>query len=240
MHVPIHNECYIFVYKHWCNPHLQLYKSAEDATEAEEVLTELSEVFDGVFLSSPVIYPRDKRNLEALYHIAPSISEDFTVFAPAIQQDDTLSNNRDIVVLCNYLETSRDKLKEYIQKGIRTAIGLDEDSSDKQPPWELANQIANLMDESGGGDYVWVSTSSQQDDGYLIQLCEELSYLDVPGPTMKSRLILDCHPGSDDVVDQVMMMGVSKFVVHQQEQLQDCIQTLAEEQGKQLVKSSSK
>jgi len=234
MHVPIHNESEIFVYKHWVNPYLHLYKNSDDAFEAKEELKALSTVFDGVFLSTPIMHRRDERNLETLYHIAPS--EDFIVFAPPIAQEvDKKTSN--CVFLCNYLETSPDKLQEFKQKVLQTVICLNDENNSSEP-FELANQIANLMDVSGGGDYVHIA--STEDDDYVIRLCEELSYLDVPGPTMKSRLILDCSTeSSEELVDEVMMMGVNKFVLHQEEQLQDCIQTVAEEQGKQLVKSFS-
>lgn len=238
IHVPIHNESDIFVYKHWVNPFFQLYKSSEDAFEAKEELKELSTVFDGVFLSSSIVHPRDERNLETLCHIAPNISEGFTLFAPSLRSTDAIRPN--VVVLCNYLETSPDKLKEYKQNEIKTAICLGEYSDDSSEPFELANQVANLMDETGAGDYLLVSASSQQDDSYMVQLCEELSYLDVPGPTIKSRLVLDCVPeAKEDLVDEVMMIGVNKFLVTDELQRDCIIQTVAEEQGKKLVKSFS-
>jgi hypothetical protein len=93
------------------------------------------------------------------------------------------------------------------------------------------------MDESGGGDFIFVS-SPDGDDDVTLRLCEELSYLDVPGPIMKSRLMLDCpaETTTEDLVDEVMSLGVNKFVVYKESQVQDCIQEVALEQGKQMVK----
>ena len=110
-------------------------------------------------------------------------------------------------------------------------------SNDKEP-FEVANRIATLMDESGGGgDFIFVS-SQDGDDDYTLHLCEELSYLDVPGPIMKSRIMLDCplETTSEDVVEEVMSLGVNKFVVYEETQVQDCIQGVAQEQGKQMIK----
>lgn len=236
LHVPIHNENDIFVYKHWTNSYLQLYKNSDDAFAGKEELEALSTWFDGVFLTFSMNHPRDERNLETISHIAPT-SKDFTFFAPPLKANDIVSPN--FVVMCNYSETTPDELRKYKQRSVRTTITLSDSNTNTEEPFELANQIATLMDESGGGNYVFVSFE-QQDDDYILGLCEELSYLDVPGPIMKSRLILDCQPEiSEDLVDEVMSLGVNKFVVYEQQQVQDCIQAVAEEQGKQLSKAPS-
>ena len=231
MHVPIHKEMEISVYKHWEIPSLQLYKNSDDAFEAKQELESLSTTFDGVFLTSSLDYPRDERNLETISNIAPT-NEGFLLFAPPLK-----SPNKNHVVLCNYLKTSSDELRDYKQQGIRTTITLDDSDASSDEPFEVANRIATLMDESGGGDFIFVSSPDGDDDDTL-RLCEELSYLDVPGPIMKSRLMLDCpaETTSEDLVDEVMSLGVNKFVVYKESQVQDCIQEVALEQGKQMVK----
>lgn len=240
MHVPIHNENEIHVYKSWINPFLQLYKNSDDAFEAKEQLEELTKEFQGVFLSPPINHPRDERNLETLLNIVPN-NEGFLVFAPPLQKNDNVNPNV-VVVLSHHDDTLADRLNEYKQHTVPTCITLKNDESGGgSEPFELANQIADVMDESGGGNFVSVSSLLSQDEDYVVQLCEELSYLDVPGPTMKSRLILDsseADAANEDLVDEVMMMGVNKFVVSDEQQ-HECIQSVANEQGKQLVTVSS-
>lgn len=231
MHVPIHKEMEISVYKHWEIPSLQLYKKSDDAFEAKQELESLSTTFDGVFLTSSLDYPRDERHFETISNIAPT-NEGILLFAPPPK-----SPNKNHVVLCNYLKTSSDELRDYKQQGIRTTITLDGSDARSYEPFEVANRIATLMDESGGGDFIFVS-SPDGDDDVTLRLCEELSYLDVPGPIMKSRLMLDCpaETTTEDLVDEVMSLGVNKFVVYKESQVQDCIQEVALEQGKQMVK----
>ena len=122
MHVPIHKEREISMYKHWQIPLLQLYKNSDDAFEAKQELESLSITFRGVFLTSPLDHPRDERNLETISNIAPT-NEEFLLFAPPLK---SANSNPNHVVLCNYLETSSDALRDYKQQGIRTTITLDD------------------------------------------------------------------------------------------------------------------
>lgn len=238
MHVPIHDENEIYVYKHWINPYLQLYKNSDDAFEAKEEFEELASnsAYAGVFFSSPILHPRDERNLETLLNIAP---KDFCMFVPVRSNSNEMTNPNVVVVFNNNDTALADHLKGYRQKKIRTAIYLsndDQSTTSSVEPFELATEIASIMDASlGGSDYVLVSSSLSDDDDYVIRLCEELSYLDVPGPTMKSRLMLDCGDSDEDLIDEIMMIGVNKFVVREDEQL---IQSVAQEHGKKLVKAS--
>jgi hypothetical protein len=206
-------------------------------------LEELANNYNGVFLSSLILHRRDERNLQTLLNIAP---DDFNMFVPAHSKSS--NENPNVIVLFNYTTDSTallaDQLQEYKHNKIRTAIYLSNDNDESTTtssvePFELATEIASLMDASlGGSDFVCVSSSLSDDDDYVIRLCEELSYLDVPGPTMKSRLMLDCdEESSEDLVDEVMMIGVNKFVVR--EDGQQLIQSVAKEQGKQLVSNAS-
>ena len=45
----------------------------------------------------------------------------------------------------------------------------------------------------------------------LRSLCEELSYLDVPGPTVKSRLVVKTM--NEEQVEECLQMGISKFLL---------------------------
>ena len=111
--------------------------------------------------------------------------------------------------------------------GIQTSIGifhpkylLDDD------PMLVAAQVANLIDttfEFGGtisnilvapimimDDNDDTTTLTSYDDE-LVQLCEELSYLDVPGSTIKSRLVVPSVSG--DQLEECLQMGITKYII---------------------------
>jgi hypothetical protein len=315
LHVRRHNESVIHLYQHWSpsggggdgtsSSFQKLYKQPDMADEAKEELQELTHYLQGVFWSFPLVFPRDFRNLETLFHMAPSIlqttttdNNEFTIFAPtppnhhssssgssSSSSSSSENNNNKIVVVLDYSKTTSHQLQQYKDQGIRTALVIpdyyyyseeEEEGGDELEPFEVANQIATLMDaSSGAGDYVWISMmktnmnsshsiQSQQHEA-IVQLCEELSYLDVPGPIMKSRLVVDCPfllssqvdekneggagsggGGHEDdacleLLDQVMGMGVNKFVLYQEQEQQqrqlDMLQCLVNEQGKKLYKT---
>ncbi len=111
--------------------------------------------------------------------------------------------------------------------GIQTSIGifhpkylLDDD------PMLVAAQVVNLIDttsEFGGtisnilvapimimDDNDDTTTLTSYDDE-LVQLCEELSYLDVPGSTIKSRLVVPTVSG--DQLEECLQMGITKYII---------------------------
>ena len=65
------------------------------------------------------------------------------------------------------------------------------------------------------------------DPDSIVTLCKELSYLDIPGSTMKSRLVVDIDlifgknaSGSCEeetmVIEECLMMGTNKFVIQEE------------------------
>ena len=101
----------------------------------------------------------------------------------------------------------------------------------------VANQIASVIDEHGGGDALWLTSSSTDGDpppspDDILEMCEELAYLDLPGATVKSRLIIDAV--NEEVVEEVMMFGVNKIVIDNLEMV-PVVREIAEEQGKELL-----
>ena len=121
----------------------------------------------------------------------------------------------------------------------RTSIGLfDAAIYNEQDPVLVANGVASLIDDTGGGSYVLLCPNDDvdvDDEDDIVALCEEMSYLDVAGPTMKSRLVVSAV--SDDQVEECLGIGVSKYVVGDASAL-DRLQAVVEEQGKQLVSRS--
>ena len=121
----------------------------------------------------------------------------------------------------------------------QTSIGLFAKKyfSDQVDPVLTASATASLMDNTGGGDYILLSPEVFDSDDNcadaMVQLCEELSYLDVEGATIKSRLLVSAM--TDDQVEECLMMGISKYIVADETGL-DRLQNIVEEQGKQLIR----
>jgi len=141
-------------------------------------------------------------------------------------------------------------------EGIQTSIGifnpthlLDDD------PMLVAAKVASIIDitsEFGGtisnilvapiidnDDDALVGNSGTCDDE-LVQLCEELSYLDVPGSTIKSRLVVSSLSG--DQLEECLQMGVSKYIIDAStddgeivERRLVMLRDVVEENGKELV-----
>lgn len=139
--------------------------------------------------------------------------------------------------------------------GIQTSIGvfnpsylLDDD------PMLVAAQIASIIDttsEEFGGTIsnILVAPITDNDDALsssngtcddeLVQLCEELSYLDVPGSTIKSRLVVSAL--SSDQLEECLQMGITKYIIDASDDSESVESKLAmlrdavEESGKELI-----
>ena len=80
-------------------------------------------------------------------------------------------------------------------------------------------------------------------DDELVQLCEELSYLDVPGSTIKSRLMVPTVSG--DQLEECLQMGITKYIIDASsgdddgsesvESRLDMLRDAVEENGKELI-----
>ena len=140
-------------------------------------------------------------------------------------------------------------------EGIQTSIGifnpthlLDDD------PMLVAAKVASIIDitsEFGGtisnilvapiidnDDDALVGNSGTYDDE-LVQLCEELTYLDVPGSTIKSRLVVSSLSG--DQLEECLQMGITKYIIDASddggrvESRLGMLRDVVEENGKELV-----
>ena len=103
-----------------------------------------------------------------------------------------------------------------------------------------------------GGNYIWLSSSSSLsfggagggsgddddkpvlDSDRIVQICEELVYLDVTGKTVKSRLLVDADD-DEDVIEETMFAGVNKFVITNEEQI-TIVEEIAKDQGKSIFR----
>lgn len=111
-----------------------------------------------------------------------------------------------------------------------------EDECFAEEPIMIANELAHVIDEyttAQDETFLWLSQSSSVDADQVISLCEELMYLDLPGSPVKARLLVNAT--EEEVVEEIMLLGVNKFVVSHEEQF-ECVKDMASQQGKHLLK----
>lgn len=146
-------------------------------------------------------------------------------------------------------------LQEHVKNRLKTTILLGSKcyARSSEDPIVIANKVALIIDSTGGGDYLWISMDDYHDNDStasaaettidndtMLQLCEELMYLDVPGATIKSRLMVNNTNESEeeDFVDEIMLLGINKFVITKKDQI-EIIKDVAQDQGKTVVCLSS-
>ena len=130
----------------------------------------------------------------------------------------------------------------------RTSIGIFAPTHyNDEDPIAVAAAVANLIDNTGGGSYVVLDPSKtitkSGEDGVsvdadaVVRLSEELSYLDVAGPTIKSRLVIQALDG--DHLDECLAMGINKYIVDDpgggSAGCIDVLREAVEDQGKELI-----
>ncbi|CAJ1936587.1 unnamed protein product [Cylindrotheca closterium] len=126
---------------------------------------------------------------------------------------------------------------------VNTTIVLSNIGKEDQNPISIANQVAAWIDANQGGDFIWVpstcSADANVDSDALERLCEELSYLDLVGKTVASRLMIGGgrmdSTINDELVNETMFSGVNKFVVSNEDDI-SLIAEIAELQGKSILK----
>lgn len=221
----------------------------------------------------PLRFPRDGRNLATLADIKPRGFRLFAYHnqpggGGGSAAETALKKHDDVSVILEYSPTAprdqfRNDLQDCVQQELHTTILLQHESlynncDDDADPILVASRVADCIDDAhGGGDCIWLaaeaspSTKSANDSDAadsaadaVVRLAEELSYLDLPGATVQSRLMVSATGGIQPeviVVEEIMALGVNKFVVddhgknQQEHQMVEMVRQAAEEQGKSLV-----
>lgn len=129
---------------------------------------------------------------------------------------------------------------------LRSSIGIfDPKYFLHRDPISIASSVANIIDAtaSNGSSISNIildpplPDDTESCDDELVRLSEELSYLDVTGPTIKSRLIVAAH--NTDCIDECLNIGISKFIVTDKTALHILRESVVEA-GKQLVLNKRK
>jgi len=168
--------------------------------------------------------------------IAESLAPDCTLFVPSPgMKAVAYPGNINLLV---ELQDSREIVEESISKhlviGTQTSVGLFDTFYLDQDAIGIATNVASLIDK-GGCSFVWLCPN--EDDfceDTIIELVEQLSYLDVVGPTVKSRLVV--RAGSEDLVEECLDFGVNKLAVRNFDKTSlDGLRNIIEQKGKRLV-----
>jgi len=242
LHLQKHNEKRISIFLDMSKDNLgpdtlipsQLYKgNSSDVPEKLQALRQSG--VTGMWLP-PALFPRDERNLRTLHHIAPPGFRFFVSVASSAPKDlsSSLSIMHEFIATADVdaSEELRQSLEQNAQHGMHTTMRLGESVCCDSDAVSTASQLAALIDNSGGVDSIWISPSRSADADDVSHLCEELMYLDVAGPTMKSRIIIDSV--KEEIIDETMLLGINKFVVTKDFQI-DIIEEIAKAQGKEVL-----
>lgn len=236
LHLPVHNEREVSIFLDKSTEEIsttsyvpaQLYK--EDASsDMPDKLRELVERGIAGLCLPPAQFPRDLRNLQTLDDICPTGFRFFgSIKTPLSKPLASLSLLLKFTTSASNLE---DEWNRETVSGMSSTIVLGEELFVSEEPISVANQVAALIDSTGCGDYLWLTPPLEADDDDVIQLCEELMYLDVAGPTIKSRIIIDSV--KEEILDEAMLVGINKFVVTDESQV-DVVSDIAKWQGKEI------
>ena len=253
-HVPIHNEYEVSVYLRGigdCST-----QKVIDATKQYGVsgsLLTLTEQMNGNIVNDTPI----SRNDNIYLHIKPEICFDKhqneMSFPKGYNPSFEYKVGNDDTIIRTIKQYKRD-----VSIGIfNSNIIMDED------PISVAASVANIIDctsatldenETSITPYISnIIIAPSTDDSNtidtthadnLVRLCEELSYLDVPGPTIKSRLIVSTLNNNEEVIEECLHIGINKYVLdisdNVDNDLDDRLMSLrkvVEEEGKELVLS---
>jgi len=216
---------------------LHLYKE-DSSSDMPDKLNELKRKGVTGAILPPITFPRDIRNLGTLQHIAPP---GFLFFTSVNQTETAIPHaaSSSLSMIVDYSVSDEDntesstRIKSHVEHGSNTTIKIkDIGKGSSDGPIVIANRIATLIDHTGGGDLIWLSSGNEVDADDMIQMCEELCYLDLPGKPVKSRLMV--NSSNEEVVEEAMFSGVNKFVIDNEEQI-DLVTKIADEQGKAVI-----
>lgn len=157
----------------------------------------------------------------ALSKVYSTLPSDFHIFTPADTSSVTPSSDN-VHLMLDYNVLDDDDVKSLQQESLvafedrSTCLALRDESNYDEDPIAVANEVASMMDATNDGiNHICLLPPASQDAEQVWSLAEELVYLDVPGPTIKSRLIVDLAASADkdETMEECLRMGVNKFIV---------------------------
>jgi len=252
-HVPIHNENEVSVYLRGigdCSTQ-QVIGMTKQYGISGSILTLEQEQMNGNIVNDTPI----SRNDNIYLHIKPEICFD--------KHQNEMSFPKGYNPSFEYKVGNDDTMIRTIKQYKRdVSIGIfNSNIIMNEDPISVAANIANIIDctknenETSINPYIsniliapvppsidknnTATTDCNADD--LVRLCEELSYLDVPGPTIKSRLIVSTLNNNEEVIEECLQIGINKYILDVSDDMNDLerrlksLKDIVEEEGKELI-----
>lgn len=235
-HVPIHDESKICGYL--LGNSVESNKSPKDTVQTARSLG-----LAGSLLPPLIPQKRDVIDSSAsdtwFLHMPPTLFD-------RLSFDELVEGNKsnERINLCfeySYQDGDTAQLSSLIQKVMieygkdRTSLGIFDAKCYKEDPILVASDVANVIDTTGGCSHVLLSPDDLVKPDDIVSLCEELTYLDVPGPTVKSRLVVRAVNGEQ--VEECLQMGISKFLLNDDDgESLDVLESAVSSAGKELVR----
>ena len=264
-HVSIHDETKITAYLRKDNRTMTddqssaIWETAKEMGMAGSIITLPQQLQDDRCIAEVIKSLGNSSNNHIFFHIPPSQYYDLVVAKEKQQLHNDTIIPQNINLCFEYNSNDGEHISSNVQSamanfdGIQTSIGifnskylLDDD------PMLVAAKIASTIDttsEFGGTiSNILVAPITDSDDALgksgacddeLVQLCEELSYLDVPGSTIKSRLVVSAL--SSDQLEECLQMGITKYIIDADDDCEsaesrlDMLRDAVEENGKELI-----
>jgi hypothetical protein len=239
MEVPINNEDEISVF--FDNSRNELGGSTRSGPDDMTLEQILEDGYQGVLL--PPNRTQDALAMGASSVAGVGVGVGFTLFVDSRRLEDTIRYPDHVNTVFECIDDSSSSLQKrlaaHVDNGTKTSIGLFNLCCYHRDPILVASEVATLIDKTGGGDFIWVQPKPKNEDlggevegeDSIIDLCQQLSYLDVAGPTIKSRLIVTAN--SEYQVEECLNIGVNKFAVHHPNSVK-WLCGMVEEEGKQI------
>mmetsp|Transcript_12642 Transcript_12642/g.19602 ORF Transcript_12642/g.19602 Transcript_12642/m.19602 type:complete len:283 (-) Transcript_12642:258-1106(-) len=233
MTVPLHDEGTVSLY---LDPGASLSTIETGDHQSPSLITTLAEAYEtGI---AGFRFPEKAKSISVLdpLLVAESLAPNFTLFVPSPGMKTVAypQNINLLVELQDSREIAEESISKHLANGTQTSVGLFDTCYLEQDAIGVATNVASLIDK-GGCSFVWLCPN--EDDfceDNMIELVEQLSYLDVVGPTVKSRLVV--RAGSEDLVEECLDLGVNKLAVHNFDKSSlDELRNIIEQKGKRLV-----
>ena len=203
-HVPVHDETHVKILM------AASRKDADDMISTEQLLAWASQGISGVKLDQPSVDVASL--LQGL-----SIPEHFQLWVPhgAIAEPSEAVNLNHVVYQVDYDPENKEETQSIVTDltlaKLRSASVCNDAGGSEA--MLTASGVASIVDATKGGDYVYLV--GQESDA-IVELAEELGYLDVEGPTLKARMVIDLSQikeDADEGLEECLMMGINKFVI---------------------------
>ena len=165
-----------------------------------------------------------------------------------------VGNEDDIISTIKHMKTKRDVSigifnnniiinEDPISVAANIADIIDCTTNENENETSIPPYISNILIAPPSTTSTNNNTTIDCNADNLVRLCEELSYLDVPGPTIKSRLIVSTL-NNTDVIEECLQIGINKYILDissddmNDNDLDDRLirlKNIVEEEGKELI-----